>query len=499
MEKYDALIIGGGVTGCAVARELSRYKLKIGLLEKNQDVCEGTSKANSAIIHAGFDAETGSVKARMNLRGNLLADELSGKLDYAFRRNGALVLCFNREDRPKLQALYERGVANGVEGLSILERDEILELEPGINPAVDSALYARTSGIVCPFEMTIAFAENAAENGVDFYLGREVKTIRREGKGYMVEACAVSLGGEKRAESFSAEVLINCAGVYADEMHNMVSSVRQHICPRRGQYYLLDKEAGSMVSRTVFQLPSAMGKGVLVTPTVHGNLLVGPTAENTEDKRNTATTAEDNALLLKTAALSVPGIDRRLIITSFTGLRAHEDGDDFILGEAEDAPGFFDCSGIESPGLTAAPAIAEYMAGLVRDKLKAVPREDFVEERKGVPHFASLSREEREELIRQDPSFGRIVCRCETVTEGEVLAAIHRPLGARTLDGVKRRTRAGMGRCQAGFCTPRTMELLSRELDIPLEKIVKKDPESRLILGENKDRLEYIPGEEGQP
>ena len=489
MGKSDVIIIGAGAVGSAVARELSRYELKVMVLEANQDVCEGTSKANSAIIHAGFDAETGSNKARLNVRGNRMMEELSRELDFAFRRNGALVLCLNSEDRPKLQELYERGIKNGVEKLSILEREEILAMEPRINPSVDSALYAPDSGIVCPFEMTIALAENAAVNGVEFCFGRKVTGISRCSGGYCVKTVLRGMDGLDAEETYEAGIVVNCAGVNADLIHNMVSAAKLSITPRRGQYFLLDKEAGHTVERTIFQLPGALGKGVLVTPTVHGNLLVGPTAENTEDREATSTTAADYDLLTKTAALSVPGLNQRLVITAFTGLRAHEAGDDFVIGEVQDAPGFYDCAGIESPGLTSAPAIGGEIAGMLEQKLSLKKKKDFIAGRKGVPHFAGLSREEQEELIRSDPAFGRIVCRCETVTEGEVLNAIRRPLGAKSLDGVKRRTRAGMGRCQAGFCTPRTMELLSRELGIPLEDVVKNDCQSRLILGENKDSL----------
>ena len=473
--NYDVVVIGGGVIGCAVARELSRFQLKTCVLERDEDVCSGTSKANSAIVHGGFDAEPGSLKARFNVEGNRMMGQLAEELDFDFKRNGSLVLCFAEEDRPALQKLYDKGIANGVEGMSIISGDEVRSLEPNVEDTVVAALQVPSGGIVCPFGLTIALAENACENGVEFRFLTEVQKIGKTEDGYVLETSKGQI---------TAKYVVNAAGVYADKFHNMVSEKKIHITARKGDYCLLDKEAGGIVTRTIFQLPTKMGKGVLVTPTVHGNLLTGPTAADVEDKEKTATTAEDLDSLMRRASLSVKDIPFRQVITSFAGLRAHEDGDDFIIGEAEDAEGFFDAAGIESPGLSSAPAIGVYLAELIAEKAGAGKKADWNGRRKGIVRPEFLSKEERAELIRQNPSYGTIICRCEGVSEGEIVDAITRTLGAKSLDGVKRRVRQGMGRCQAGFCTPRTMEILSRELGIPMEEICKNAPGSEMLTGQ---------------
>lgn len=473
--NYDVVVIGGGVIGCAVARELSRFQLKTCVLERDEDVCSGTSKANSAIVHGGFDAEPGSLKARFNVEGNRMMGQLAEELDFDFKRNGSLVLCFAEEDRPALQKLYDKGIANGVEGMSIISGDEVRSLESNVEDTVVAALQVPSGGIVCPFGLTIALAENACENGVEFRFFTEVQNIGKTEDGYVLETSKGQI---------TAKYVVNAAGVYADKFHNMVSEKKIHITARKGDYCLLDKEAGGIVTRTIFQLPTKMGKGVLVTPTVHGNLLTGPTATDVEDKEKTATTAEDLDSLMGRASLSVKDIPFRQVITSFAGLRAHEDGDDFIIGEAEDAEGFFDAAGIESPGLSSAPAIGVYLAELIAEKAGAGKKADWNGKRKGIVRPELLSKEERAELIRQNPSYGTIICRCEGVSEGEIVDAITRTLGAKSLDGVKRRVRQGMGRCQAGFCTPRTMEILSRELGIPMEEICKNAPGSEMLTGQ---------------
>ena len=436
---YDVAVIGAGVTGCAVARELARWDLKVCVLEKGEDVCCGTSKANSAIVHAGHDAEPGSLKARFNLEGNRMMGDLAKELDFDFVRNGSLVLCLDEADLPALRALYEKGVKNGVEGLELLDGDQVRAMEPNISERVCAALYAPTGGIVCPFGLTIALAENACDNGVKFSFLTPVETVKPVDGGY-----ELMTGG---GNTLTARYVVNAAGVYADVFHNMVSGKKIHITARKGEYCLLDKEAGGHVSRTIFQLPGRMGKGVLVTPTVHGNLLLGPTAVDVEDKEQTATTAEGLASLTEKAMAGVDAIPFRQVITSFAGLRAHEDGDDFVIGEPEDAPGFFDAAGIESPGLTSAPAIGVYLAGLIAEKSGAALNERFEGRRKGIVRPQELDRGEREALIKEHPEYGTIVCRCEGVSEGEILDAIHRTLGAVSLDGIKRRVRQGMGRC----------------------------------------------------
>ena len=471
MKQYDTVIIGAGVTGCAVARELSRRQGSFLVLEKECDVCEGTSKANSAIIHAGFDAEPGTVKAKMNVRGNAMMDRLSQELDIPFKRVGALVTCLSEADLPKLRELYRRGEANGVPGLRLLSGEEARKLEPNLQENVCGALLAETSGIVCPFEMTLGFAENAAHNGVEFRFDTAVNSIEKTENGWVLHTAAGDV---------ETRTVVNAAGVHADELHNQVCGEKLSITARRGEYMLLDKSAGAHVSHTVFQLPGAYGKGVLVSPTVHGNLLVGPTAADSEEKENTSTTPGGLAEVGEKSALAVKNIPLRQVITSFTGLRAHEQGDDFVLEESQD--GFFDAAGIESPGLSSAPAIGEYLAGRIAEKLHLPEKGDFDPIRKGVPKIAALPPEERRKKIEENPAYGAIVCRCEEISEGEILDAIHSTLGAKTLDGVKRRTRAGMGRCQSGFCSPRVMELLSRELSADMKEIRKNGKGSEIVF-----------------
>lgn len=477
---YDVIIIGGGVSGAASARELSRYKIKACVLEKEEDVCCGTSKANSAIVHAGYDAVPGSLMAKLNVKGNEMMEQLSKDLDFPFRRIGSLVICLNETDMPKLQELYEKGLKNGVRDLKIISGEEAKAMEPNLDDQVCAALYAPTAGIVCPFELNIALAENACENGVEFRLGTEVENIVKIDGGYELLT---------NQGNFQTRYVVNAAGVYADRFHNMVSRKKIHITPRKGEYCLLDKTAGQHVSRTIFSLPTKYGKGVLVTPTVHGNLLLGPTANDIENKEGTNTTREGLDEVITKAGQSVKDLPMRQVITSFAGLRAHEDGSEFIIGEVEDAKGFIDCAGIESPGLTSCPAIGEMVADILKEKMRLEKKEHFIETRQGILDPNTLSTEEHAELIRKEPAYGNVICRCEMITEGEILDAIHRPLGAKSLDGVKRRTRAGMGRCQSGFCSPRTMEILARELGKDMSEITKTGGESRLVVGTNKDRL----------
>lgn len=479
---YDVVIIGAGVTGSAVARELSRYQAEMCVLEKAEDLCSGTSKANSAIIHAGFDAAEGSLMAKMNVRGNEMMDELSEKLDIPFERNGSLVVCIHEEEKDGLKELYDRGVANGVPGLKLLNREEALAMEPNLSDHVVAALYAPTGGIICPFRLNYAMAEQANLNGVDFYFNTAVEALQRDAEG--VWHIRTSNG------EYRAHCVVNAAGVYADQLHNMVSKEKIHITPRRGDYCLLDKGTKGFVKHTIFPQPTKFGKGILVTPTVHGNVLVGPTAIDIQDKEATATTQAGIDEMIAKASMNVRDLPIRQVITSFAGLRAHEDHHEFILGEVKDAPGFVDCAGIESPGLTSSPAIGEYIGALLKEKLLLKEKAQWTETIKDILHPETLSMEERNELIRRQPAYGTIICRCESISEGEILEAIHRPLGARTLDGIKRRTRAGAGRCQAGFCSPRVMEILHRELGIPMEKISKNSGRSNIVMERTKGERE---------
>lgn len=485
--KYDVIIIGGGVVGCAVARELARYRLSIAVVEKTADICNGQSKANTAIVHAGYDAKPGTNKAKFNVLGNAMFEEISHELDVPFCRNGSLVVSFSPDGRPILEELLRRGLENGVEGLEILSEEALREKEPNIGSAAQGALWAPTGGITCPYELTIAYGENAAANGVKFLRETEVLSLER----------AVPFGeetpaGEPGAMGYAvrtnrgvdwANAVINCAGVHSDEINNMVSSERYSITPRRGQYYLLDKAYAGSFTGTVFQLPTEMGKGVLVAPTVDGTILIGPTAEDIEGKDDRRTTPEGLNSVLERARLTWEHIPPRGFITTFAGNRAHCHQDDFILGEAPDAPLFFNALGVESPGLTSAPAIGRHLAQLAAERLGAKPNPGFDPIRRGIPKFREMSEAQRAAAIQRDPDYAKVVCRCENVTEAEIRQAIRRPVGARTVDGIKRRTRAGMGRCQAGFCLSRTMEIISQELGMDETEVTKFGGDSRLVTG----------------
>ncbi len=472
--SYDVIVIGGGVVGCAAARELSRYNLKIALLEKSADICAGQSRANTAIIHGGYDAKPGTSKAYYNLKGNRMFDNICGELDVPYEWNTSLVVSFAPEEDPQIDELYQRGIQNGVPGLEIIGHDEILRREPSINTQTHKALLVNNGGIVCPYELTTAYAENAAKNGVSFFRSSPVTAIRKDNNGWIVET------PEKK---YSCRAVINCAGVYSDEIHNMVSEDKLEIKPRRGQYYLVDKKYAKAFNAAIFQVPTAMGKGILVARTVDGTVLLGPTAEDIDDKTDKRTTAAGLASALEGARKTWPNLPGRAFITEFSGLRAHCTRNDFIIGEVPDAPLFFDAAGVESPGLTSAPAIGADLAKMTAEALKAAPDAKFDPIRKGIPKFRELSNEKRSELVAGNPDFAKVVCRCETVTEAEIREAIRRPVGAVNVDGIKIRTRAGMGRCQAGFCTPRVLEILSEELGVPLETLQKSEAGSRYVCG----------------
>ena len=474
----DIIIIGAGVSGCAIARELSRRKADILVVEREEDVCCGTTKANSAIVHAGFDAANGTLMAKLNVEGSRLTPQLAKDLDIHFEQNGSLVVMMSEKDRPALEKLYQNGLANGVEGLRIVERDELRALEPNISDDAVAALYAPTGGIICPFGLTYALAENAAANGVRFRFDSEVTGVEPTDGGWKVHTVKGDL---------EAKVVVNAAGLYSDKIHNMVADDNMTIIPRRGDYFLLDRSTGGFVKHTIFQLPGKLGKGVLVSPTVHGNIIVGPTAIDQEDKEATATTQAGLDDVRNKCGICVKNLPLRQTITSFAGLRAHEARHEFFIGEVK--PGFVDCAAIESPGLSSSPAIGRMVAEIVDGILNLEPNTDFIPTRKGILDPKTLPLEERAKLIQENPAYGTVICRCETVTEGEIVDAIRRTPGAKSLDGVKRRTRAGMGRCQGGFCSPRVMEILARELGVSQSEITKSGGTSRLIVGTNKDSL----------
>ncbi len=467
------IVIGGGVTGCAVARELTAYTGEVIVFEKSNDVAVGTSKANSGIVHAGFDAHTGTLKAKFNVEGARLMEDEAKMLDFPFRRNGAFVLNFDEDGNEKLNELKAQGEANGVEGLRIMTGDEVRAIEPAVSGDVVSALYAPTSGIVGPYEMTIAYAENAAKNGAKFVFNERVIRVEKTIDGFSV----VTENGK-----YECDAVVNCAGVHSDDINNTICSGKEQIVGRKGEYMLLDKSEGSLSNATLFQLPTAMGKGVLVSPTVHGNIIVGPTALDVINRDDVDTTIDGLNSAWSQAVKSVPTLNRKTIITQFAGIRAHNPKNDFIVGESE-VSGFFNALGIESPGLTSAPAIGKYLAFEVAKRLKLNKNSAFDPHRKGIRPFSSMTDSEREEAIARNPLYGKVVCRCEVVTEGEIVDAIHRTPGAVDLDGLKRRTRAGMGRCQAGFCTPRLMEILARETGKDFTEISKKGKGSEIVVG----------------
>ena len=475
---YDIIIIGAGVSGCAIARELSRKKASILVVEREEDVCCGTSKANSAIVHAGYDATHGSLMAKLNVLGSEMMPGLSRELDFHYKQNGSLVVMLDEADRPNLVKLYENGVKNGVKDLRIIERDELVAMEPNISDNAVAALYAPTGGIVCPFGLTYALAENAASNGAQFQFDSEVTGIEQIDGGWKVQTVKGDL---------EAKVVVNAAGVFSGKIHNMVSDDPMTIIPRRGDYFLLDRTTGGFVERTIFQLPGKYGKGVLVAPTVHGNTIVGPTAIDIDDPDATATTQSGLDDVRAKCGNAVKNLPLRQTITSFAGLRAHEPRHEFFIGQI--APGFVDCAAIESPGLSSAPAIGVMVADIVTEILGLEADPSFDGTRKGILNPQELGIEEYNALIKENPAYGTVICRCETVTEGEIIDAIRRVPGAKSVDGVKRRTRAGMGRCQGGFCSPRVLEILSRELGVPMGEITKAGGNSRLIVGVNKDNV----------
>ncbi len=473
---FDIAIIGAGVVGSFVARELSKYDFKICVLEKEADVAMGATKANSAIVHAGFDAKEGSLKARLNVRGSELMENVAAELGVKYNRCGSLVVGFSDEDRKTLEELLLRGERNGVRELKILERDELSAIEPNIGKDVICALHAPTGAIICPYELCIAAMGNAMDNGASLKLDFAVNKITRDERGYTIYS---------DSDSVEARYVINCAGLYSDEIARLIGDESYFVTPRRGEYMLLDKECGETVKHTIFRCPSKMGKGILVTPTVDGNLLLGPTAENIEDKADTSTTGAGLAAVRKQASEQVSGIDFSKVITSFTGLRATGSTGDFIINYND---GFINVGGIESPGLSSAPAIAEYVLNILSEN--GVPlkeRPEFNPIRRPAHYFRTLSVDQKNEIISEHPEFAHVICRCEIVTEGEILEAIRTNPKPRDVDGVKRRTRASMGRCQGGFCTPYIIELLAKEGNIDFGEVTKFGGESYINMGKTKE------------
>ncbi len=474
---YDVVIIGCGVVGAAAAYELARYKLRVAVLEAAADIAAGTTKANSAIIHAGYDPEPGTLMARLNVEGNRLTGEICEKLQVPFKRVGSLVAAFSPEQLPTLQALYGRGCKNGVPGLRLLSGMEARAMEPGLSEEVCGALFAPSAGIIDPWGFAIAMAETAVRGGVELRRDCPVTGIEDTGAGFVLHTPAGDV---------AARFVLNAAGVDADRVHEMLEPNDWHTLPSRGEYYLLDKSEHDRVSRVIFQCPGPEGKGVLVAPTIHGNLICGPNAEAVEDRLDLGNTAAGMAEVRAKASRSVPGIQWRQNIRNFAGLRANTTRSDFIIEESGAHPGFIDLAGIKSPGLSSAPAIAKMAARMLEaGGLALEPDPDFVDRREHIV-FKELSAGEKNELIRKDPRYGRVVCRCETITEGEIVAALHSPIPPRSINGVKRRCNAGMGRCQGGFCGPRVQEIIARELGLDQAEVLLEQAGSTILTGRTK-------------
>lgn len=472
---YDVAIIGAGIVGTACAYRLARCKLKVALLEKENDVCMGATRANSAIIHAGYDPKPGTLMAKLNVAGNPLCKEICKKLDVPLKETGSLVLAFDDEECAEVRALFERGKQNGVPGLEIWDTEKILQKEPNIAKDVKLALWAPTAAIVNPWEMGLAMAETAVRNGCTLHRSFPVDRIAKTDSGYAIES---------NGKAICARFVISACGVHADEVRSLIAPAPYQIRPTAGEYYLLDKSEGKTVSCVVFQCPSKKGKGVLIAPTVHGNLIVGPTATLKDDRDDTANTAAGMKEIREKAVKSVPKVNFRQNIRNFSGVRANSSVDDFIIEFADDH--FLDLAGIRSPGLTSAPAIAELAAQMLFEKgLESAEKESYIDRRTHI-HFNTLDTKAREAIVREHPLYGRVICRCETVTEGEIVEAIHSPVPPCSIDGIKRRTGTGMGRCQGGFCGPRVLEILARETEIAPTEILQDANGSYILTGETK-------------
>ncbi len=469
---YDIAIIGAGIVGAMIARELSKYDLSVCVVEMESDVAMGSTRANSAIIHSGYDATEGSLKARLNVRGSEMMSQVAKELGVRYIRNGSLVIGFNDNDCEEIKRLYHRGISNGVKNLSILNQDELRKLEPNISKKAICALYAPTGAIICPYELATAAIGNAMDNGVDLKLNFKVERINK---------CTDIYEIMSSEDCVKAKYIINAAGLFADEIAKMIGDTSFNIHPRKGEYLLLDKECGSLVSHTIFRTPTKMGKGILVSPTVDGNLILGPTSVDRTDKVDTSTTMEGVERIISEAKDNVENIQFNKVITSFAGLRATGNTGDFIINYAND--NFINVAGIESPGLTAAPAIAEYVVELLKKTdIKIEKKENFNPYRKSSHFFKDLSDDEKNKLIKENSKYGKIICRCEMVSEGEIVDAINTNPKATNVDAVKRRTRSGMGRCQGGFCSPHILDILARELNIPAENVTKSGGASNIII-----------------
>ncbi|MBQ8028412.1 MAG: NAD(P)/FAD-dependent oxidoreductase [Clostridia bacterium] len=480
--QYDVAVIGAGVCGAMVTREMSKYDLSVVMLEKCNDVSMGTSKANSAIVHAGFDAEVGTLKAKLNVQGASLMAYYCNKLNVPYKNIGSLVVAYSWDDMQTLEVLFERGFNNGVPNMQIISQEELRTMEPYISDEAIGALWAPTAGIVSPYELAIASTENAVMNGAKVRRNSGVFAIEYKNDMFVISTASGVI---------KAKYVINCAGVFADQIAAMIGDTSFKIIPRKGEYYLLDKTEKKMVNHVLFRCPSPMGKGILVTPTAHGNVLMGPTAIDLDfdSKLDMDTTIEGLDIVKDAVKQVIPNLTTRNAITSFAGLRAHIESEDsdFVIAPSKVNEHFINVAGIESPGLTAAPAIARYVGNIFKQIApQYVKKENFQSKRPAPIRVNELSLEERKALVAKDSRYGKIICRCEGITEGEIIDAIKAPCGARDVDGVKRRTRAGMGRCQGGFCGSKVVEILARELDVPMNQITKHGDRSKILYNKTK-------------
>lgn len=477
MVKTDVLIIGAGAVGCAIARELSKYNLKVLVADKNEDVGGDASKSNSAIIHTGYDASPGTLESQLVVAANPMYEKLCQDLDVPFQKVGAILPAFTDEQYEKLPSLMEKAFLNRVYDVEYRSGKRLLELEPELNPEVKGGLYIPRESIVDPFLLVTAYAENAQQNGGSFLLSTKVTGIHTE-NGRVTGAD--TSGGE-----IQANWIINAAGLFCDEIAAMVGKNTYTVIPRKGQFYILDRNTACKVQRIVLPIPTKTTKGKLMCPTIHGNMLVGPTAEDLTDKHDKSTDTAGLDSIARDVRSLVPNVQLRDTITQYAGLRPQRNPEGLYVDTYEDLAGYINLSGIRSTGLTASAALGKYVAQLLKTQgLAMEPKQDFQEKRQGIRLFRDMTDEEREKAIAENPLYGRVVCRCETVTEGEIVAAIHSPIPARSVDAVKRRLRAGMGRCQGGFCGSRVLEILSRELQLPVEEICKNQKGSYMVCGE---------------
>ena len=479
MYQTDVLIIGAGAVGCAIARELTKYQLRVLVVEKNEDVGGDASKSNSAIIHTGYDASPGTLESQLVVAANPMYDKLTAQLDVPFRRIGAILPAVTQEQFEKLPALKEKAFRNRVYDVEYLSRDALLEMEPNLNPEVKGGLYIPRESIIDPFLWVVALAENAQDNGASFLLNTQVTGILQE-DGRVT-------GARTTAGDIQAQYIVNAAGLWCDEVAAMVGKADYTVNPRKGQFYILDKNTSCRVEHIVLPIPTKLTKGKLVCPTIHGNILVGPTAEDLTDKEDKSTTAEGLASIAADARGLVPNINLQDTITQYCGLRPNRNPEGLHVDTYEDVKNYVNLSGVRSTGLTASASLGKYVAQtLIEMGMPARFNPDFNPIRTGIRRFPDLSREEQDQLVRENPLYGRVICRCETVTEGEIVQAIHRPIPARSMDAIKRRLRAGTGRCQGGFCGPKLVDILSRELGISPQEVRKNQTGSYMVAGRTR-------------